>query len=77
MRALTQIRGVFKKFADMLVQAATHIEVGHGAKPDTTMGALTTPCGIDKLKRHVADTIAKGGKVLCGGQRAKLSCRNF
>jgi len=70
-------RGVYEKFADMLVQAASRIKVGHGAEPDTTMGALTTPRGIEKLERHVADAIAKGGKILCGGRRAKISCGNF
>ncbi|KAL2370142.1 hypothetical protein RJZ57_005436 [Blastomyces gilchristii] len=33
------------------------------------MGAITTPRGIEKLERHVADAVSKRGRVLCGGKR--------
>ncbi|KAK2469895.1 hypothetical protein H9L39_18710 [Fusarium oxysporum f. sp. albedinis] len=54
--------GVYDKFAAMLVEATRKIKVGHGAEPGTTMGALTTGRGINKLQGHVADAVAKGGK---------------
>ncbi|KAI3573521.1 Aldehyde/histidinol dehydrogenase [Fusarium oxysporum f. sp. albedinis] len=60
--------GVYDKFAAMLVEATRKIKVGHGAEPGTTMGALTTGRGINKLQGHVADAVAKGGKVLHGGK---------
>jgi acyl-CoA reductase-like NAD-dependent aldehyde dehydrogenase len=62
--------GVYDKFAAMLVEATRKIKVGHGAEPGTTMGALTTGRGINKMQRHVADAVAKGGKVLHGGKTA-------
>ena len=59
--------GVYDQFAQKMLQATQKLRVGHGADSDTTMGALTTPRGIEKLERHVADAVSKGGKVLCGG----------
>ncbi|KAJ0137548.1 hypothetical protein HZ326_19462 [Fusarium oxysporum f. sp. albedinis] len=64
--------GVYDKFAAMLVEATRKIKVGHGAEPGTTMGALTTGRGINKLQGHVADAVAKGGKVLHGGKTRRF-----
>lgn len=61
--------GVYDKFLSMLVNATKKIQVGHGAAPNTTMGALTTTRGLEKLERHIADAISKGGKIVCGGKR--------
>ena len=69
--------GVYDKFANMLLEATKRIRVGHGAEPSTTMGALTTARSIEKLERHTADAITKGGKVLCGGKRANVAGGNF
>lgn len=62
--------GVYDIFVQKILQATQKaLRVGHGADPNTTMGALTTPRGLDKLQSHVADAVSKGGKVLCGGRR--------
>ncbi|KAG8355366.1 hypothetical protein FVEN_g6751 [Fusarium venenatum] len=59
--------GVYDQFAQKILEATQKLRVGHGANSDTTMGALTTSRAVEKLNRHVADAVAKGGKVLCGG----------
>ncbi|CAK1362656.1 uncharacterized protein RHO25_007088 [Cercospora beticola] len=70
--------GVYDKFAAMIRDATSErIRVGHGAEEGVTMGALTTSRGLDKLERHVADAVEKGGRILCGGHRAKVSRGNF
>ncbi|KAE8329579.1 Aldehyde/histidinol dehydrogenase [Aspergillus sergii] len=69
--------GVYDKFLSMLVNATNQIQVGHGAAPGTTMGALTTTRGLDKMERHIADAISKGGKVVCGGKRLTNLSGNF
>ncbi|KAB8226524.1 aldehyde dehydrogenase [Aspergillus novoparasiticus] len=69
--------GVYDKFLSMLVNATKKIQVGHGAAPGTTMGALTTTRGLDKMERHIADAISKGGKVVCGGKRLTNLSGNF
>lgn len=59
--------GVYDSFAQKVLQATQKLRVGHGADSGTTMGALTTARGVEKLQRHVADAVSRGGKVLCGG----------
>ncbi|KAL2381430.1 hypothetical protein RJ035_006456 [Blastomyces gilchristii] len=61
--------GVYDKFAQKTLKATQKLRVGHGANSFTTMGAITTPRGIEKLERHVADAVSKRGRVLCGGKR--------
>ncbi|KAH7123091.1 succinate-semialdehyde dehydrogenase [Dactylonectria macrodidyma] len=61
--------GVYDKFAKMMLEATQKLLVGHGAEPSSTMSALTTPRGIEKLEKHISDAVSKGGKVLCGGTR--------
>ncbi|KAL2869216.1 NAD-dependent succinate-semialdehyde dehydrogenase [Aspergillus lucknowensis] len=70
-------KGVYDKFLGMIVETTKRLKVGHGASPDTTMGALTTSRGLEKLDRHVADAVAKGGKVVLGGRRLENMGGNF
>ncbi|KAL6247621.1 hypothetical protein RBB50_004969 [Rhinocladiella similis] len=62
-------RGVFKKFEEMLVDATRQIRIGHGSAAGTTMGALTTPRAVEKLKLHVADAEKNGGRIVLGGKQ--------
>lgn len=61
--------GVYKKFAQMIVEATSKIRLGHGTEASTTMGPLTTSRGIEKLESHIKDAVKHGGKILCGGKR--------
>ncbi|KFY14698.1 hypothetical protein V492_02456 [Pseudogymnoascus sp. VKM F-4246] len=63
--------GVYDKFTQLILEATRKLRVGHGADPSSTMGALTTPRGIEKLERHISDAVLKGGKILCGSRRPK------
>lgn len=69
--------GVYEKFLSMLVNATKKIQVGHGAAPNTTMGALTTTRGLIKMEQHITDAISKGGEVVCGGNRLTNLPGNF
>lgn len=62
-------RGVYDRFAKMMVEATKALRVGHGSDETTTMGPLTTPNGIKKIERHISDAVGKGGRILCGGKR--------
>ena len=68
---------VYDKFLAMLIDATKKIQVGHGAAPGTTMGALTTARGLDKMERHILDAVSKGGQVVCGGNRLSHLPGNF
>ncbi|OJJ07630.1 hypothetical protein ASPVEDRAFT_65919 [Aspergillus versicolor CBS 583.65] len=70
-------RGVYERFLGMVVEVTRKIQVGHGASEGTTMGALTTQRGIEKLERHVADAVKKGGEVVLGGNKIEQLGGNF
>jgi succinate-semialdehyde dehydrogenase/glutarate-semialdehyde dehydrogenase len=62
-------KGVYDKFAQMLVEKTKALKVGHGLERDSTIGPLTTPAGIEKVESQIADAKKLGAKVLTGGQR--------
>ncbi|GKZ98007.1 hypothetical protein AnigIFM59636_001831 [Aspergillus niger] len=70
-------RGVYDKFLTMLVEATRRIRVGHGASPGTTMGALTTHQGLEKMEKHIADAVLKGGEIVLGGRKLTHLGGNF
>lgn len=45
------------------------LKVGDGRDPETTQGPLIDKQGLRKVEDHVADAVAKGAKVVTGGQR--------
>ncbi|KAL4773907.1 Aldehyde/histidinol dehydrogenase [Aspergillus nidulans var. acristatus] len=69
--------GVYDTFLRMIVNATKQLKVGHGASLGTTMGPLTTSRGLEKLEQHVADALAKGGRLELGGHRLQLEGNYF
>ncbi|KEF59373.1 succinate-semialdehyde dehydrogenase [Exophiala aquamarina CBS 119918] len=64
--------GVYDKVAQMLVDGARKLRVGHGMDKTTTMGPLTVPAGIEKVASQIKDAVSSGGKVLTGGQKIEI-----
>lgn len=62
-------RGVYDKFANILVDCAKKLRVGHGLDKATTMGPLTVPAGLEKASRQVEDAKKNGATVLTGGSK--------
>jgi acyl-CoA reductase-like NAD-dependent aldehyde dehydrogenase len=54
------------------VAAATEdrVRLGDPFDPATTMGPLNNEPTAAKFDRHIADAVARGGRVVCGGRRA-------
>lgn len=61
--------GAFDQFEKMLLDRTAQIKVGHGASDGTSMGPLTTPRGIEKVKAQIEDAKKQGGQVRCGGNQ--------
>ncbi len=64
--------GVYEAFADKLVAAVKKLKVGNGVEPGVTQGPLIDADAVAKVEQHVADAVAKGGRVLTGGARHAL-----
>ena len=64
--------GVYDQFADKLVAAVAKLKVGNGAEAGVTQGPLIDEKAVQKVEQHVADALAKGGRLLLGGQRHAL-----
>jgi succinate-semialdehyde dehydrogenase / glutarate-semialdehyde dehydrogenase len=61
--------GIFDKFLERWNAECKNIVVGHGADKKTTMGAVTTPRGIEKALALVKDAKEKGATVHMGGNK--------
>jgi succinate-semialdehyde dehydrogenase / glutarate-semialdehyde dehydrogenase len=59
--------GIYDAFVSRLVEETSKLKVGNGLDPDTTVGPLIEQSAIDKVERHVADAVERGGEVLLGG----------
>ncbi|GJI90428.1 NADP-dependent succinate-semialdehyde dehydrogenase [Duganella hordei] len=64
--------GVYEAFAEKLVAAVKKIKVGNGVAQGTTQGPLIDDAAVQKVEQHIADAVAKGGRVLAGGHRHPL-----
>ncbi|MDM0017451.1 NAD-dependent succinate-semialdehyde dehydrogenase [Variovorax saccharolyticus] len=70
-------RGVLDAFTQKLVRKVNALKVGDGTEPGVTQGPLIDDKAVAKIEEHVADALAKGGRVLAGGQRHALGGRFF
>ncbi|MEW6704225.1 MAG: NAD-dependent succinate-semialdehyde dehydrogenase [Pseudomonadota bacterium] len=61
--------GIYDAFVARLAERTKGIKVGNGFEPGVNQGPLIDEQGLQKVERHVADAVAKGGRVLAGGQR--------
>ena len=61
--------GVYDEFVEKFAAKVKTARVGNGFEDGVNQGPLIEPAALDKVERHVADAIAKGGKVLVGGKR--------
>ncbi|WP_416769797.1 NAD-dependent succinate-semialdehyde dehydrogenase [Pseudomonas sp. RHF3.3-3] len=61
-------RGVYQPFVDAFVTATQALRIGNGLDPRTQVGPLANPRQLAKMEELVADAVAKGARVLAGGE---------
>lgn len=59
--------GIYDRFAGHLAARVRDLVVGPGLKGPTDQGPLIDARAMDKVRAHVADAIAGGGRLLAGG----------
>ena len=67
--------GVYDEFVEKFAAKVKKLKVGNGFEEGVVQGPLIEDAAVDKVQRHVADALAKGGKLLVGGH--KLSGQFF
>jgi succinate-semialdehyde dehydrogenase/glutarate-semialdehyde dehydrogenase len=70
-RLLVQ-EGVYDAFVAKLVEAVKKLRVGDGLAGVTEQGPLIDDKAVAKVEEHVADALAKGGRIALGGKRHAL-----
>jgi succinate-semialdehyde dehydrogenase/glutarate-semialdehyde dehydrogenase len=63
---------VYDEFAALLARAVARLRVGPGAHPGVEQGPLIDLEAVAKVEQHIADALARGARVLLGGQRHAL-----
>ena len=60
--------GIYDEFVSRLVDEAAALKVGNGLDPEVKIGPLIEQSAVDKVDRHVADALERGGELLLGGE---------
>ncbi|MEX0923318.1 MAG: NADP-dependent succinate-semialdehyde dehydrogenase [Rhodovibrionaceae bacterium] len=63
---------VYDTFAEKLAAKVRELKVGYGLEDGVNQGPLIDVSGMEKAEEHVEDAVAKGAKVVIGGQRHEL-----
>jgi succinate-semialdehyde dehydrogenase / glutarate-semialdehyde dehydrogenase len=61
--------GVYDEFVEKFTAKVRDLKVGNGFEDGVSQGPLIEDAAVEKVTRHVADAIAKGGKVMVGGKK--------
>jgi len=61
--------GVYDEFVAKFAAKVKTAKVGNGFEDGVNQGPLIEEAALEKVQRHVDDALAKGGKVVAGGQR--------
>ena len=62
-------RPLAERFAGRLAERMGALKIGRGTEPDVELGPLIDAEQLDKVAELVDDAVAKGARVLCGGER--------
>ena len=65
--------GVYEAFARKLVAAVEKLKVGNGLEAGVTQGPLIDQAALEKVEQHVADALAKGGRMVAVRDRQPLA----
>src|SRR5579862_9012063 len=63
---------VYDAFTRKLVTAVEQLRVGDGLAGATDQGPLIDRSALEKVEEHIADAVAKGARIVTGGQRHAL-----
>lgn len=69
--------GIYDRFVTRLGEEVQKLKVGNGMEEGVVVGPLIEPKGVDKVEQHIKDALAKGARVVTGGERHALGGNFF
>ena len=69
--------GIHDAFVGRLTEKVGALSVGPGTQDGVTVGPLISEAAVNRVQAQVADAVARGATVLCGGERHALGGRFF
>ena len=63
---------IYDRFTRQLAEEVNKLKVGNGMDEGVIVGPLIEASALEKVEQHVQDAVAKGGKLLAGGERHAL-----
>ncbi len=61
--------GVYDEFVEKFAAKVKALKVGNGFEDGVVQGPLIEDAAVQKVQRHVADALGKGGKLMAGGKK--------
>jgi succinate-semialdehyde dehydrogenase / glutarate-semialdehyde dehydrogenase len=61
--------GVYDQFVEKFAAKVKALKVGNGFEEGVMQGPLIEDAAVEKVQRHVKDALAKGGKIVVGGNK--------
>jgi succinate-semialdehyde dehydrogenase/glutarate-semialdehyde dehydrogenase len=68
---------VHDRFVERLAARVAALRVGPASDPESNIGPMINARAVEKIDRHVQDAVARGGRVVVGGQRLPALGPNF
>lgn len=65
-------RSIADAFITTLAKRIGSLKPGNGLDADVSIGPLNNAAAVDKVARQVEDAVAKGARIVCGGERLRL-----
>ena len=69
--------GVYDEFSSRFAQAVGELQVGSGLSEGVTQGPLIDMAAVEKVEEHIQDALAKGARLVVGGERHSLGGQFF
>jgi succinate-semialdehyde dehydrogenase/glutarate-semialdehyde dehydrogenase len=60
---------IYKEFLDRFTSAVEKLKLGNGLESGVDVGPMISQKGLDTALAHIHDAVAKGGRVVSGGER--------
>lgn len=70
-------QSVCERFTERVVAKTKKLRVGPGTDPNADVGPMIRPQQVERVERQLRDAVAKGARILAGGQRSPLGGNFF